>query len=283
VGETPTSADLLAAPDAGAAALPAGGAASRVVEIPSAPRKPFSLTRARPSAPELAGADRMRAAVFSAMALAAVSAVGATMQYRTRGEAALRGYRRLGRGRLLFALWHGDFLPIMRYARDQGVCVVVSRSPDGEILDRLLRSFGYCTVRGSNRRRGMRSMVELARMVRHGADAAVAVDGPRGPALVAKAGLVVVARVTGCPIVPLGVGIDRYKQFASWDSFRFPLPFARAVLTAGTPIMVPRHCSLEQKRRELQAALMGLRGQAQRLVTRFEQADPPLGFATSRD
>jgi lysophospholipid acyltransferase (LPLAT)-like uncharacterized protein len=125
-------------------------------------------------------------------------------------------------------------------------------------------------------------MVELARAVRRGADAAVTVDGPRGPALVAKAGIVVVARLTGCPIVPLGLGLDRYKQFASWDSFRLPLPFSRAVLTAGEPIMVSRRSSIEEKRRELQAALLDARRRAERLMGRFKQADPLQGFAASR-
>ncbi len=257
------------------------GLPSRVIEVEPL-RKGFSLTRARQSGPELSLADRIRAAVFAGMARAVVSAVTATMRVRGRGEAAVSEYRRLGRGQLLFALWHGDFLPVMHYGRNQGIRIVVSNSPDGEILAQLLRSCGYRTVRGSNRRGGLRSMIELARAVRRGGDAAVTVDGPRGPALVAKAGIIVVARLTGCPIVPLGVGIERYKQFASWDSFRIPLPFSRVVLTSGDPIMVSRRSPVEEKRRELQAALLEARRRAERLVGRFEQADPLHGYAASR-
>jgi hypothetical protein len=243
-----------------------------------APRKGFSLTRARASRPELSRGDRVRAAVFAGLGRAAASTAAAMMRVRGRGESSVAEYRRLGPGHLLFALWHGDFLPVTLYGRGQGVCVVVSSSPDGEILARLLRGYGYRAVRGSNRRGGLRSMVELARAVRRGADAAVAVDGPRGPALVAKAGIVVVARLTGCPIVPLGVAFDRYKQFASWDSFRYPLPFARVVLTAGDPILVTRDDPVEARRRELQAALQAARRRAERLVPRFDETEPIRGF-----
>ena len=55
---------------------------------------------------------------------------------------------------------------------------MVSRSPDGEILDRVLRVYGYTTVRGSNTRGATRAVIDLARSVEEGHDAAVAVDGP---------------------------------------------------------------------------------------------------------
>src|SRR5262245_19919118 len=97
------------------------------------PRKSFSLTRARRSPPELGALDRVWAAFFAGALRAVVSSLGATMRFRTQGETDLAAYRRLGRGRLLFAMWHGDFRPIMQYARGQGIYVIVSGSPDGEI------------------------------------------------------------------------------------------------------------------------------------------------------
>jgi lysophospholipid acyltransferase (LPLAT)-like uncharacterized protein len=202
------------------------------------------------------------------------------------GEAALGTYRRLGPGSLLFALWHGDYFPIFSYARDSGVCVFVSRSPDGEILARLLTGRGYRVVRGSNTRGGIRAMIDLARVVNEGHDAAVAVDGPRGPVERVKPGIVLLAKLTGCPIVPLGTGISRCKQFASWDRFRLPLPFSRTVISVGNAIQVPPDASaevIEQKRREIQHVLGELREDASDLArAHFSRADRSPGFAASR-
>lgn len=250
------------------------------------PRKTVSLTRARPSRGRLTAADRRRAAIFGALARVVLRSLGATTRLRTVNESKLPGYRRLGPGPLLFALWHGDYFPIFHYARQSRLYIIVSRSPDGEILARIVEAAGYRTVRGSTSRGATRAMIDLARVVKGGADAAIAVDGPKGPAFVVKAGIVLLAKMTGCPIVPLGAAMSRYKQFASWDRFRLPLPSARALVIAGEPILVPGDAStelIEARRVELDASMLALRDRAHQLVAkhRFRQAERPRGFASS--
>lgn len=259
-------------------------ASQRLAAATPRPRKRFSLTRARPSADKLARVDRWRAATFAASIRGIAWALGASMRLRTTGESDLASHRRLGPGSLLFALWHGDFFPICHYGRGHGISVVVSRSPDGEILDRVLRVYGYTTVRGSNTRGATRAVIDLARSVEGGHDAAVAVDGPKGPAFEVKSGIVLLAKLTGCPIVPLGAGFSRCKQFASWDEFRVPFPWARVVLTAGSPIQVPANTHGEEFkpiRRRLERTLLDLREEAASLVQQenFECTRKPLGFA----
>ena len=249
--------------------------------------KSFSLVRARPSRGQLTRADHRRAAAFSAVARFLLWTLCATTRLRTVNEPELPGFRRLGPGPLVFALWHGDYFPIFQYARHSRLYVVVSRSPDGEILARTLHAAGYRTVRGSGSRGATRAMVDLAKVVKGGADAAVAVDGPKGPRQVAKAGIVLLAKVTGCPIVPLGAALSRYKQFASWDRFQLPIPPARALVIAGTPIQVPADAStelIEARREELEDSLMGLRERARDLLARdFKHAERPRGFGSSFD
>ncbi len=247
--------------------------------------KRLSLTRGHPSGGHLTRADLRRAAIFGTIARLGMWLAASTMRLRTVNEPKMAGYRRLGPGPLLFALWHGDFFPIFKYASHSGTYIVVSRSPDGEILARVAEAAGFRTVRGSPTRGATRAMVDLVRVVRGGADAAIAVDGPKGPGLVVKAGIVLLAKKTGCPIVPLGAGLSRYKQFASWDRFRMPLPFARVLLYAGTPIRVPADASdqlLETHRVELQATLLELREKARELVgpAGFRRAEIPRGFAS---
>ncbi len=250
------------------------------------PRKGLSLTRARPTRGQLTAADHRRASIFAAVARVVLWSLGATTTLRTVNEPKLPGYRRLGPGPLLFALWHGDYFPIFHYARQSRLYIVVSRSPDGEILARIVEAAGYRTVRGSTSRGATRAMIDLARVVKGGADAAIAVDGPKGPAFVVKAGIVLLAKMTGCPIVPLGAALSRYKQFSSWDRFRLPLPPARALVTAGEPILVPGDASaelIESRRAELEASMSALRDRAHRLVKKelFRDAERPRGFTSS--
>ncbi|MHC4216900.1 MAG: lysophospholipid acyltransferase family protein [Planctomycetota bacterium] len=250
-------------------------------------RKPFSLTRARRSGDRLSRADGLRAAVFASAVQTVIWAIEKTMRVRTVNEASLAPARHLGPGSLLFAMWHRDYFPVMSYARDSGACVVVSRSPDGEILARLLNRYGYRTVRGSNTRGATRAMIDLARVVEGGEDAAVAVDGPKGPISEVKPGIVLLAKVTGCPIIPLGVGMSHFKQFASWDLFRMPLPLSRVVLTAGDAIQVPLDASaelMEITRRQLERSLSEQKRRAGDVAREhFASAAPPAGYAASRN
>jgi lysophospholipid acyltransferase (LPLAT)-like uncharacterized protein len=268
-------------------------ASSRVGElcreetVPGRPvRKGFSLTRARRFGGRLTRADNRRAAVFSWLAYTGFRAIEQTVRLRVVGEGAIAPYRDLGPGPLLFAIWHRDYFPIYTYARGSGACVIVSRSADGEILARMLARHGYRTVRGSSTRGATRGLIDLARVVAGGADAAVAVDGPKGPLQRAKPGIVLLAKITGCPIVPLGAGMSRFKAFGSWDRFRLPLPFSRVVLTAGEPIRVPPDATpelIELKRRQLSRSLTVQGRRAEDFATtHFARTDRTIGYAAIR-
>lgn len=250
-------------------------------------RKRFSLTRARRFGGRLTRADARRAAIFSSAALAAFWLIERTVRFRVVGEAAVAPYRSLGPGSLLFAIWHRDYFPIFSYARDSGACVIVSRSADGEILARMLDRRGYRTVRGSSTHGATRAMIDLARVVSGGADAAVAVDGPKGPLEQAKPGIVLLGKITGCPIVPLGVGMNRFKEFGSWDRFRLPVPFSKVVLTGGEPIRVPPDATpelIELKRRQLGRSLSVQRRRAEDFAnTHFSRTDRPIGIESIRN
>jgi len=249
-------------------------------------KKSFSMVRARPSRGELTAKDHRRAAVFSTFCRLVLWTLCRSTRLRTVNEPKLPSFRRLGPGPLLFALWHGDYFPIYQYARQSRLYIVVSRSPDGEILARILKAAGYRTVRGSTSRGATRAMVDLARVVKGGADAAIAVDGPKGPRHVAKPGIVLLAKLTGCPIIPLGGALGRSHQFSSWDRFQLPIPPSRAIAIAGSPIQVPADASteiIEARRAGLEASLLSLREQAQQWLAkdRFQQAERPRGFASS--
>ena len=55
------------------------------------------------------------------------------------------------------------------------------------------------------------------------------VDAPQGPPHVSKIGIIIIARMTGLPIVPVMWSADRYWRLKSWDRTIIPKPFSRIV------------------------------------------------------
>jgi hypothetical protein len=96
-------------------------------------------------------------------------------------------------------------------------------------------------------------------MRRERADSAFAVDGPRGPRGVAKAGAIVAARATGAVVVPMGGAVRRGVVLRrSWDQLAIAWPFTRVDVALGRPIEPTGDALGEVDRaiRELNAALI---------------------------
>jgi lysophospholipid acyltransferase (LPLAT)-like uncharacterized protein len=165
------------------------------------------------------------------------------------------------RPNVIYAFWHGHLLYLMYRYRGSGVYILVSQSQDGEVLSRVLQRFGLPTIRGSSSRGGRRSLLELVRQARAGASAGIAPDGPRGPRHRAQVGIIILARLTEIPIIPVAVGACWKIEFQSWDRFLLPLPGSRIVVAYGEPVVVPSDADsalVEQKRQELEGKLLKL-------------------------
>ena len=106
-------------------------------------------------------------------------------------------------------------------------------------------------------------MREMTEMVNLGYDAGITPDGPRGPKYVCQSGVISLAELTQAPIIPVSWDVTRKVVVNSWDNFIVPLPFARATLRIGAPMMVAAGLSgeeLEGKRVELENVLKTLAG-----------------------
>lgn len=161
---------------------------------------------------------------------------------------------------VLYAFWHGRQLGLFKFNPEEKLCVLASRSQDGEIQSRVCRLFGIRVERGSSSRGGLSGLLALQRQLKTGCSIAMAIDGPRGPAFVAKPGIVVLARASGLPIVPVTVGVQpRWVLSRSWDQFLIPRPFSRAFVAFGTPIHVSRACSSSEIQSITNALSIGLR------------------------
>jgi lysophospholipid acyltransferase (LPLAT)-like uncharacterized protein len=138
----------------------------------------------------------------------------------------------------VLAFWHGTQWPLLAWRRRRRTVVLVSLSRDGSMQARALGVQGLRVVRGSSSRGGARGLAAVVRtMKREGADAAFAVDGPRGPRGVVKGGAIVAARAARAVLVPIagrvrsGIVLDR-----AWDHFAIAWPFSRVEVTLGDPV-----------------------------------------------
>ncbi|HEY6332611.1 MAG TPA: lysophospholipid acyltransferase family protein [Blastocatellia bacterium] len=186
-----------------------------------------------------------------------LSLIGTTMRWQANGAHDLDAILETG-SRVIFVFWHVCTLTSCWFWRDRGVVIMSSRSRDGEYTARFIKRFGYGTARGSSTRGSRRAMVELTECLASGVDAAFTIDGPRGPAYVAKEGAVTLARHTGCPILPFHIAVHRFLELPSWDRTHIPLPFTRAITLIGRPIYVSRFADpaeVARKQSEMQTAL----------------------------
>jgi lysophospholipid acyltransferase (LPLAT)-like uncharacterized protein len=187
--------------------------------------------------------------------------LASTWRVRTVNAGPLDEARRTGQP-ILFALWHGELLPLLWHQRGRGVAVVISEHRDGEIIAQIAHSLGYRTVRGSSSRGASRALLGLTRVIDTGIDGAITPDGPRGPARVFAPGAAVAAQRTGVPIVPIRAMASRAWRLKSWDRFLIPKPFARVTVTIGplTRVIADSPRAAAEQSEELQRILDAVPG-----------------------
>jgi len=142
--------------------------------------------------------------------------------------------------KVIYASWHQRLFYHVHRLKRRRVRVMISQSRDGEYIAGLINWLGLKDVRGSSTRGGVDALKYLVRYMRDGANGGMIPDGPTGPAREAKIGTIILAHMTGAPIIPISWGADRCWVFNSWDRFMIPKPFARISYCYGEPIYVPR-------------------------------------------
>lgn len=160
----------------------------------------------------------------------------------------------------VLAFWHGTQWPLLAWRRRGPTVVLVSLSRDGAMQARALSLQGLRVVRGSSSRGGAGGLAMLVHtMKRDGADAAFAVDGPRGPRGGVKPGAVAAARATGAVLVPLTGRVHRGLVFRrAWDRFALAWPFTRVEVVLGAPIDPGLNDARGEVERSLEALNRGL-------------------------
>ena len=177
---------------------------------------------------------------------------------------------------LIIAMWHGQFLLLPGiYPREIPGRAMIARHDDAEALARVLRRFGLGLIRGAGagERKRDRGGAEAAHgavaSLREGFSIAMTADVPPGPARRCGMGIVTIANLSGCPIVPFAVASSRYFAANSWDRMTINFPFSKVGIVMGDPISVPQEASreeLEKIRQQVEAALNAVTAKAYSLA-----------------
>jgi lysophospholipid acyltransferase (LPLAT)-like uncharacterized protein len=147
---------------------------------------------------------------------------------------------------------------------------LVSPSVDGTAPAMLVEKAGAHVIRGSSTHTGARALRDYYEtIVKQLISPAITPDGPRGPLHDFKPGAIMLAQISGKPILPIAVAHSWQYTFPTWDAFELPLPFSRVAIVYGEPVQVSRAMDAE--------ALAGWQLQmAERLLELHRQAKAAL-------
>lgn len=146
--------------------------------------------------------------------------------------------------KMIAAIWHQRILVGIGYARKFGVyapSVMISQSRDGEMIAKVYSRINFRPVRGSSSRGGKEALAAMVEDLKYNQFAVHVLDGPGGPRGVIKPGLIVMAQLSGVPIFPVYVSVNRAWVLNSWDRTLIPKPFSTVVARWDDPIVVPKY------------------------------------------
>jgi len=181
-------------------------------------------------------------------------------------------------GALLPCYWHQHELFCGRFLlqqRSRGLVpgFLISPSVDGEVPATVARRLGARVIRGSSTRTGARALRDYYRLlVEEGVSPVITPDGPTGPRFQFKPGGLLLAQLSGKPLLPMAYAASRAWLFG-WDRFVLPWPFSRIAIAVGAPVHVDRKLALTSE-----SVSSGLqRDMEQRLHQQYQRAREALG------
>jgi len=179
--------------------------------------------------------QRIALAIVPRLASMLICCLGVTLRYRDICEpGAIPGYDIPPPG--VYAFWHRCLLAGAWRFRKYGLTILISRSFDGELIARTVERLGFVAVRGSSSRDGTVGLRSLHRAYLAGNYCAITADGPRGPALVAKPGVVHLAQLLDTSVSTCYIHPHSAWQLRSWDGFLIPKPFSRVTIAWTVPV-----------------------------------------------
>ena len=138
----------------------------------------------------------------------------------------------------IYSTWHENVTYAVYCLRSQNITAMISSSTDGEIIARTAKVFGNDSVRGSTSSKGSEVARNFVRSIKGGRLGFITPDGPRGPRHHLQSGLIKIAALSGCPIIPYHVESDSQWVASSWDHHKVPKFFTKVHEQFGEPIFI---------------------------------------------
>lgn len=145
-------------------------------------------------------------------------------------------------GKAIVAIWHQRFFGAIGYAKkfsSLAPSAIISKSRDGELISQIAMRLGIRPVRGSSSRGGKEALAAMVADLSLHPAAIHAVDGPKGPKGIVKAGVIRMAQLSQAAIFPVYVSLERAWVTRSWDRFLIPKPLSRILIRWDDPIFIP--------------------------------------------
>jgi hypothetical protein len=164
----------------------------------------------------------------------------------------------------IIATWHGQhFLAPFARPHGQQFSVLVAHGAFGSLYSHTFSQLGLTVLRGSSgadisKSGGYRGFRQMVRALQTGTSVAFPIDIPKIPRIAGR-GVIVLARHSGRPIVPLAaVTARRISMGWRWDRPTINLPFSELAIVFGKAVFVEKErdaAYLEMKRREVEDSL----------------------------
>jgi len=179
---------------------------------------------------------------------------------------------------VIVAFWHGQhfMMPFLKLEQYKAK-VLISRHRDGEINAIAAERLNVGTVRGSgdhgtsfHRKGGVAAFKTMLKVLEDRINMALTADVPK-VSRKAGLGIIMLARESGRPILPVAIATSRFKRLNNWDRSVIHLPFGRGVIAAGDLVRVPADADgavMEDLRGQLEANLNDVTRRAYALVGR---------------
>jgi lysophospholipid acyltransferase (LPLAT)-like uncharacterized protein len=138
----------------------------------------------------------------------------------------------------VLAFWHGQMLLAWFLHRNKNFTALISKSKDGDLLEKILKHWKYNVIRGSSSKGGDVALGIMIDYARNNESVVITPDGPRGPINRMKAGVIITAKKSKVPLILLGIGYKKKKILKSWDKFEIPMLFSSANAVYSEPVYV---------------------------------------------
>lgn len=165
----------------------------------------------------------------------------------------------------IVATWHGQFMMLVtQWPKDLRVGAMVARHGDAELIGKALGRYNVELIRGAGAgqrkkdRGGAQALRAAVKALQSGLSFVMTADVPPGPARRCGEGIILLARLSGRPIVPVAAASSRYHALKTWSRMTINMPYSTMGYVVGTPISVPADADaqlMERKRLEVEASL----------------------------